>query len=222
MSIRKVSLLSLAGLFFILAIATVGVAKKELSATMRAPLWGAETSLGPGIKPPLAYSIRADYASIDTCLHLTNSVSALLLPSSERLKRAQWCQNLAKKILETSKYNAYAWFALANFAHISGQAKLVNQALEQSYGTGPNEQWIAEQRVPLAEERVATLSDAALQGHLRDLAVLTQSKRGIRAIAHRYLRDPDFRGRITNIVENLPTEDQRRFLRVLQREVRGD
>jgi len=220
MSIRKASLLSLAALFFILAIGTIGAAKRELSAAKPAQLWGAESTLGLGLKPLLAFSIRADYAAIDTCMHLTNSVGALLLPSSERVRRAQWCQNLTETILETSRQNAYAWFALANFAHISGQAELLNHALEQSYATGPNEQWIAEQRVVLAEKGVAALSDAALRGHLRDMAVLTQSKRGIRAIADRYLRDPDFRGRITNIVENLPAEDQRRFLDVLKREVR--
>ena len=48
--------------------------------------------------------------------------------------------------------------------------------------------------------------------HQRDLALLVQSQRGIATIARRYVAQPDFRERITAIVEALPQADQVRFL----------
>ena len=208
--------------FFILAVASAVTAKKEIIMARQAPLWRVEDLLAQDAEQFSAYSIRADYLAIDACLRMTNTVESLLLPSAERAKRARHCQALTENLLRKSPQNAYGWYAVARFAQISRQPDEMNHALEQSYFAGPNEQWIAEQRVELAESMLVALSEAAKTGHQNDLAMLVQSKRGIQAIALQYVNNPGFRDRIAAIVEALPAEDQRRFLRVLRREVQSN
>ncbi len=210
----------LAGGFIILAVATAFIAQKEVFVVARAPTWDAQAIIEQR-EDMLAYSIQADYAALDACLRVAGSVQSLLSPSVERQTLAQACQAIAKSIAKASPQNAYAWFTLAYFSQVIGQQEAMTRALERSYLTGPNEQWIAEQRVLLAEKMLPALSSAALSGHMLDLALLVQSRRGIGAIAQRYVSDPSFRARITDIVEGLSNDDQRRFLATLQQEVRG-
>lgn len=209
-----------ASAFFVLFASAAILAKVEISIATEAPKWDSEHILQQSIGPSLGFSHAADYAVTDACLQTTQSVETLFLPSKARLQLVQACQNLILGIVETSAQNAYAWFALAYFAQEQSQTGEVNRTLLRSYDTGPYEQWIAEQRVPVAEAALPALSDAAKAGHLQDLAMLVQSHRGIRAIAQRYVQNEGFRDRITNVVEKLSTDDQKRFLRILQHEVR--
>ena len=90
-------------------------------------------------------------------------------------------------------------------------------ALRNSQLTGPNEQWIARYRVNLAETYFAQLSPAARKAEEADLRLLASSERGVKLIAQRYIADPDFRARITAVVETMPGERQAAFLRSVKR-----
>jgi hypothetical protein len=116
--------------------------------------------------------------------------------------------------------HSYGYYieALARFA--LGEADMAVAALERSQAVGPNEQWLAERRVGVAETHYAALEAYAGTGHLADLALLAQSRRGIRSIAARYVANPDFRERVTAVVETLPDEIQQRFVAVVRAEAR--
>lgn len=213
--------MSLAMAYFILAVATAAIAQKEVLIAMRAPSWDAQAIIDNGEGGISTFSTRADYVATDACLRVAMSPEGLLSPSVKRESLARACLRVMDEIIGTSPENAYAWFAQAYFSQILGHLEGMNAALERSYFWGPNEQWIAELRVSLAEPALPALSNAAMRGHSNDLALLVQSRRGIRAIAQRYIDGPRFRVRITDIVEGLPRADQRRFLSTLQQEVRG-
>ncbi|MBL1436678.1 MAG: hypothetical protein COB08_010830 [Rhodobacteraceae bacterium] len=188
---------------------------------MRAPSWTAQALINQNEGMLSTFSTQADYAAIDACLRVAMAPESLLSPSIERESLARACLGMMADILGASPQNAYAWFVQAYFSKILGHEAGMNAALELSYLMGPNEQWIAEQRVLLAENVFSELSETAMRGHKQDLALLVQSQRGIRAIVQRYINDPRFRARITDIVEGLPRDDQRRFLSTLQQEMRG-
>ena len=88
----------------------------------------------------------------------------------------------------------------------------MNARYVQSAKTGRTEQWVASLRVGLSEAHRQQLDAAALATSDRDLALLATSRSGVALIAYRYVNEPDFRERITAIVEALPGEDQENFL----------
>ncbi len=221
MNIRSGLSIFLAIAFFILAVATSVIAQKEVIGAVRPPSWGARTIIDQNEGLLSTYSTQGDYAVTDACLRVAMSTESLLSPSIERENLARACLRIMAEIIGSSPQNAYALFAQAFFLQILQQKNAMNAALELSYLSGPTEQWIAQLRVSLAENVLPELSSAAIRGHNQDLALLAQSRRGIRSIAQRYVNDPGFRARITGIVEGLPLDDQRRFLFTLQQEVRG-
>ena len=85
-------------------------------------------------------------------------------------------------ISATSPATSYAWFVKALAASETGDADSMNRALEQSRITGPFEEWIAEDRVELAERWYGNLTPSARAGHDEDLALLVRSQRGIVAV----------------------------------------
>ncbi len=220
MRYRRVFNFAAAGLFLALVAGTALLAKREIFVATTAPLWDSAWILQnpEGLQP--AYSISANTEAIAGCLRVVNGAESLFLPQNMRFGVVRSCRALARDITAASEDNAYAWFALAKFAQILGQTAMFNHALERAYATGPTEQWIAEQRVELAEEALETLSSRALSGHKKDLALLVRSPRGIRAIARRYLRDAGFRDRITQVVEALSADDQVRFVSLIRLEAR--
>jgi hypothetical protein len=50
-----------------------------------------------------------------------------------------------------------------------------------------------------------------------DLRLLASSEKGVRLIAQRYISNPDFRARITAIVERMPQERQIVFLKSVKK-----
>ncbi len=191
-------------------------AQKEIAIARGAAGWDAGYVLGQNGALPMGFSLNADYAVIDACLRVTTSAEGLLLPSTARRALLVACQSLTERITQSSPLNSYGWLLQARLAAALGQTSAVEQALRRSYATGPTEQWLAEQRVPVAEAALAALSPAARAAHRQDLAILVQSRRGIAAIAQRYVRDEGFRARIAAVVETLPAADQARFVQVLR------
>lgn len=150
---------------------------------------------------------------------MVSTVSGRLLAGKSRAQLLKNCGALVQDITATSELNSYAWFAQAYLTAQQNNVTGAVQALHSSYQTGQTEQWIAELRVPLAEVILADLPPQTYAGHMSDLALLVQSQRGIGSIARRYVANPEFRARITSVVEALPEPDQIRFLRVLNIEV---
>jgi hypothetical protein len=151
------------------------------------------------------------------CLQVTRSFFTRVQSTARRDEMLKGCDELSAGIAESAPSYSLAWFVAAAMAAERGNDRDLSERLVRSQRTGPHEQWVAEQRVQLAEDHLRRLDDAALAGHQADLAMLVRSERGVNSIARRYLEVSAFRERITSIVETLPNEDRRRFLTQIKR-----
>lgn len=174
--------------------------------------------LEPAPVPPSTFGTNV---ALEICDETMTRLSFYLAPTARMSAVAHSCIETAGTAVSQMPSHSYGYYigALAHYA--LGEVETAVAALERSQAVGPNEQWLAERRVALAELHYATLGTYAGAGHLADLALLAQSRRGIRSIAARYIASPAFRERVTAIVETLPEEIQQRFVTVVRAEARN-
>ena len=189
-------------LFVTLALATSGAAVAYVEA---------KAYLSAGIVPRERFDVLASgdidvglsSAShtlfLNNCYEALTSVAARLQPA-RRASVAANCLASADRISAEEPANSFAWYVAALSAAKGGDIPGMVRRLRMSQISGPSEQWIVELRVDLAED------------HLAALTLLAQSQRGVSSIAQRYVRQADFRERITALVEKLPAAQQQRFL----------
>jgi hypothetical protein len=130
------------------------------------------------------------------------------------------CAAMAAEAVELMPTYSYGWFALAYTDALAGNWDAMNEHLHMSQVTGRASQWVAEQRVAVAESYRGHLDARSFAGNDADLRMLVLSRRGIGSIAARYINDPTFRERITMIVETMPEDVQRRFIGALRFQTR--
>ena len=131
------------------------------------------------------------------------------------------CDAGLEDILRSSPGDALALASLALVRAQNADARGALDALALSRAAAPDELWIALRRVKLAEPMLSILSPADAQGHLNDMLILAQSRRGVRQLAARYLTDLEFRDRIVTLVETLPAAEQIRFLQNVRNAARA-
>jgi len=208
-----------------LALATAGAwATYEESA----PYLSGETSLERAASwsahpTPAGLSIAVRKTVMLDCLDALlarNSLAARYLAEAERAAIAPTCLAIADDTVAAMPSFSYAWLVGARASADLGDLDGMNRRLLASRQTGPTEQWIAEARVALAEEHFEALEPSVLAGHEADLGLLAMSARGTATIALRYLSDPEFRERITAIVETVPDAQQRWFLANVRERIR--
>lgn len=157
-------------------------------------------------------SVGAHTVLMDSCLLALTSAYGRAQPTPDRLQVARACADRATAQTAVSPSFAYGWYVLAMASSQAGSWDTMNRALEMAQTVASREQWLAELRVALAEDNFDRLAPAALALHERDLALLVRSRRGISSIAERYVANPNFRARITDIVEQLDQDSQRAFI----------
>lgn len=160
----------------------------------------------------LSLSTASRRLVLDNCLDGVVAVYARTRPTDRRDSVAEECRRVADDITVRAPTYSYAWYVGAVAASRLKDTQGVIDRLRKSQIVGPNEQWIAELRVGLAETYLDQLPDDVRAQHDSDLKMLAQSSRGVTSIAARYVRDASFRERITAIVEQLPQRAQQRFL----------
>lgn len=133
---------------------------------------------------------------------------------------ARSCERLSRDIVETMPTNSQAWYVHALAKARLGQTEAFLASYRRSRETGPNEQWLAENRARLAEDMFTELDAESRRDHEADLTLLANSRRGTRTLAERYAADESFRERIVTIVSRLPPERQRAFLNNVRRVLR--
>lgn len=201
----------------VLSLALVGagawVGVREASPYFNAGIEDAErfASLVEKIPSP-GPSIASERLVLDNCVRTISSLYGRLQPSERRAAVSSNCLKAADTIVRQSPSSSYAWYVGALTSELTHDTLGMNERLLQSQETGPTEQWIAELRVPLAEDHLADLTPEVRANHDRDLRMLVATVRGIASIAERYVGQADFRERITAIVETMPEDDQRRFV----------
>lgn len=159
---------------------------------------------------PLSY--RLTDALTQRCVNVVGGLYGTLQPDDTALEAKGNCLTLARQAVADMPTYALGWYASALLAYQLERNEEADAALVMSQQVGRHEQWVAEARVQLAEDHLSSLSQQALDGHAEDLQLLARSARGVRSIAYRYVTQPNFRERITLIVEQLSPEDQIRFI----------
>lgn len=202
---------------FSLLATSVVLGQRELSGLIQASATDEsffETLLGHDRSQAISYRSTDDF--LRRCINVAGGLYGALQPE-ERQESARFncLENADNAVAQMPSY-ALGWFAKSLFSYQLGQPKAGEAALVQAQQVGRHEQWLAEGRVQLAEDHFTTLSPAALSGHRSDLELLAQSARGVTSVARRYATQPDFRERITLVVEQLPVEDQVRFLNTVR------
>lgn len=127
------------------------------------------------------------------------------------------CARRAADIVATTPTDSFAWLVRAAASVRLLARDEFNTALQRSQLAGPNEQWIARFRVNLAETYFPQLTARTIASEEADLRLLVSSEKGVLLIARRYISNPDFRARITAIVERMPQDRQIAFLRNVKR-----
>jgi hypothetical protein len=158
------------------------------------------------------YSHYSAMRLMSSCASSLSSFEQQLARPQDQTAFAQKCKSFADAIIQTAPHHSFAWIVSAMSAQQAGDLGAMNAGLLKSQMIAPNEQWLAISRYQLASEHLDSLTPEAIAAYDADLALLAQSTFGVRAIAERYVSNPDFRDRITGIVSNLPNDTQRRFL----------
>lgn len=157
---------------------------------------------------------------LQDCLKAVTSIYGRLQPKDQRTNVIENCRNEAIAITDRAPTQSLAWFVQALIAAEVNNPEDLNLSLAKSRLAGPNEQWIAEVRVELAELNYDKLDAENLEGNAQDLLLLVKSKRGVRKIARRYIQRPEFRQRLADLVETLPEESQKKFVSNVRRAAR--
>jgi hypothetical protein len=157
-------------------------------------------------------SIASERLILDNCVRTIGSTYGRLQSATRKAAVNGNCLKAADAAVRQNPSSSYAWYVGALTSALTGDASGMNMRLLRSQQTGPSEQWIAELRVPLAEDHLADLSPEVRANHDRDLKMLVASTRGISSIANRYVTEAAFRERITAIVETMSEADQSRFV----------
>ncbi|WP_196259700.1 hypothetical protein [Pelagibacterium limicola] len=168
--------------------------------------------------PAHALSLEGNRVLLDTCARGMQGVSFLASPTALKTAVAHRCLDMAGETARLMPTYSYAHYVSAMALLALYRAEAAEEALLLSHQGARNEQWIAELRVALAEDNAELLGDYIGSVHRLDLAMLVQSRRGIRSIAHRYVASPDFRSRVTDVVETLPPDVQARFVQTVRSE----
>jgi hypothetical protein len=200
-----------------------GLAASYLEVGAGLALFGGRPALSSYLRSPKymePLSIRGEYSLSEACHLETFSLDAMLRPIPEREAFAKVCLARLTALVGSSPANAFAWVVVAELAGYLGQAGLATRALEEASKIAPNEQWLAERRVDVAERYRGLVGEAVSSLEDYDLAMLVRSSAGIRSIAKRYVDQPDFRERVFRVVSQLSPADQARFIADLNTVVR--
>lgn len=162
-----------------------------------------------------APSLLAKRLVLDACVEAIGGLYGRMQTSAARTAVFQHCRNEADGIARDAPGYAYAYYVGALSAAGLGDTAGFNRRVLASQVTGANEQWVAELRANLVEDHLADVTPDVAKRHLADLRLLAGSARGVASISRRYVSQPDFRERITAIVETLSEAEQARFVAVV-------
>lgn len=162
-----------------------------------------------------APSLLAKRLVLDACVEAIAGLYGRMQGTQSRSAVLEHCRREADGIAREVPGYAYAHYVGALGSIGLGDSAGFNQRIRAAQVTGVNEQWIAELRVGLVEDHLADVTPEIAAHHAEDLRLLAGSARGVASISSRYVREPDFRERITAIVETLPEAEQQRFVTVV-------
>lgn len=123
------------------------------------------------------------------------------------------CLAASDRLVAEQPTFSIAWLTGALAASQLGDWDGFNRRFEQSWRTGPVEQWIAQIRVSIAESYYDRLSEAAKAGNAADMLLMTDTDPGLLELARIYVRLEASRGRITAVIAQTPEVTREKFER---------
>lgn len=164
------------------------------------------------------YSRRRVLRDCYSGISMLHAVPQLLSPQDRKNFYAH-CLDLAREGTRKAPLDSFAWTLQARIHAENGDFAAFNNAYEQAFLRGPHEYWLAAIRVSIAELFLANLDKNARKRHEADILTMGQTLAGQTWLAQNYRTRPEFRDRITPIIEQLPARSQRSFLSKVRREL---
>lgn len=149
---------------------------------------------------------------LDDCFAASRSLLLRAAPSTTRDRLLVHCAAVANEITAAAPSQSYAWFVKAVMAAEQGKTDALNASLVRSHATAPNEGWLAEARIDLAELNFARLGADAVAAEARDIGVAIAGWRVSRNIVTQYAENAPFRGRVDAVLASVPPAAQVRFI----------
>ncbi|MGV8955669.1 MAG: hypothetical protein ACOH2M_31540 [Cypionkella sp.] len=174
----------------------------------------------PAGDAPIGLTVLSQRQALLDCektLRLAHGFEMRYLSAGQQLRLPGICAEMASGVVARSPADSLAWFIRAAAATAMNDSELFNTALSRSQLAGPHEGWIAVMRVELAEHNFAQLDSHALAQHSLDLQLVAASNRYRWGTARRFVRDADFRERMTEELETVDPTVQRSFLSAVRR-----
>ena len=199
---------------FLGAVFSIVVFSKELAPFLNADVLVERQQTGFNSDRELryGYSSKSKFIVLNDCLNGMNTLQADKASLRTVRAFASRCAELADNIVKTMPSHAHAWLVKAWAGAALFDGRSLNDGLQQSQLTGPNELWIAKMRIDLAERHLRSL-DPRSQADIRtDIVMMAGNQDGSFALAQRYRENPDFRARVVPVIETLPNETQSRFI----------
>lgn len=140
------------------------------------------------------------------------------VPRATRTELATKCLNGDLAITQAAPTDSFAWFAAAHASLALRDMDGVNTYLQRSHSTGAREGWIARYRVELMAANLANLDEANQEWFWQDVALMLNRLTAFGPfIAALYLDNSELRPRLTELIEQQPSEQQRAFLDAVNR-----
>ncbi|TPW30906.1 hypothetical protein FJU08_09565 [Martelella alba] len=192
-----------------------------LSPDASEPIYGTALLSGPLAFAP---SSRSKKAVLQRCYNVLQRRSGYAATEEQVNQLAANCVQTAAAIDDVMPSMSFARFVGSYAAMIEGNVELSNALLSEAFALGPNEGWLANQRLWFVETYRDQMSQENLALEDKDIALLASTYNGSNMLARRYVANEAFRARAVDIVETLTQTEQRRFLtrvRVLAKEQSG-
>ena len=171
----------------------------------------------PDGEAPIGLTILSQHRALLDCEEVFRSERAIEMQYLQPVEREQLvisCGQMADAILAKSPTDSFAWLVRAAAHAAQDDNPGFNVALRNSQLSGPNEGWLANMRVQVAEANLTALTEETLIGHEHDMQVAATVYSP--TLARRYVSDEDFRIRMTKVLETMQPQDQRRFLAAIR------
>ncbi|GEM_PF-2481472 len=138
------------------------------------------------------------------------------LPSDTYRQIALRCAELSELIIKTMPTYGLAWHMLAKTKLVLGDRLAFESAFLQSWIVSPHERWLAQERLMLVASNGSENDDTIRPAIKSDIRALLQTNSGFLFVLDLYRRDVGFRDGVTEVLEAMPGDIQRRFLFRLQ------
>lgn len=210
---RPSSAWAIGGLAVILILASAATTYGELLPLFRS---GAliEQKINVLVVDPLlpGPSYKSELLVLSDCNEALSSIAGNVLPPEPRQALLENCRSMARGVLADEPSFSFAWYIDALASEGLGDMTTVSSSLVQSQRTAARPQWLAQSRAYLASRNVDLLTPEARVAYEKDLATLVESDLSLPWLGQRYHRDLQFQALITDVVEKLSPEMQRRFV----------